>query len=109
TSRKNVKVTSERKYGASPATMARSMYSNDDPSRHTTTSGRDGQRYVRPLTERPRTASAPRQQGFANLRDDREIRMDDVGDLVFGGLRHERLRDRLGEPVVGHHPFTDLG
>src|SRR5207247_4122170 len=93
----------------SPAAMARSMYSTDDPSRHKTTGGRDVQRYVRPLTERPRTASAPRQQGFANLRDDREIRIDDVGDLVLGGLPHERLRAALGQPVVGHQPSLELG
>src|SRR4051794_15916811 len=44
TMRKNFRPVSERRYGATPAAMARSMYSNADPSRQTTTVGRAGQR-----------------------------------------------------------------
>ena len=44
TSRKNFGPKSDRRYGATPAAIAPSMYSNADPSRHTTTTGRDGQR-----------------------------------------------------------------
>ena len=50
------------RYGAIPAAIARSMYSNAEPSRQTTTTGRRGQRYTRPLTVRRRasiSASAP--------------------------------------------------
>ena len=43
TSRKNFELTSERRYGATPAAIARSMYSNAEPSRQTTTSGLAGQ------------------------------------------------------------------
>ena len=56
TSLKNLRPASDRRYGATPAAIARSMYSNDEPSRQTTTTGRAGQRYVRPLTATARTS-----------------------------------------------------
>src|SRR5471030_636637 len=62
TRRKNFRPDSERRYGATPAAIARSTYSNAEPSRQTTTTGRAGHRYVRPLTATARTsisASAP--------------------------------------------------
>ena len=44
TSRKDGRILRDPRYGATPAAIARSMYSIADPSRHTTTAGRAGQR-----------------------------------------------------------------
>src|SRR5262245_30803475 len=55
-----------------------------------------------------RRRSPPRQRRLADLGDNREVRIDDVGDFVLRGLPHERLRAAFSEPIVGHQPSLQL-
>src|SRR5258705_7362510 len=49
--------------------------------------------------------SLSRNQALADLGDDREVRIDDVGDFVFECLSHERVGAAFGEAVIGNQPF----
>src|SRR5882724_1942820 len=63
---------------------------------------------ISPDHAQSKTGLASREGRLADLRDDREVGVDDVGDLVLRGLPHERLRAALGEAVVGHQPALQL-
>jgi hypothetical protein len=45
---------------------------------------------------------------FPKLGDDCEVRIDDVGDLVFDGLSHQHRRGALVESVIAHQPSQQL-
>src|SRR5438046_5453374 len=50
-----------------------------------------------------------RQDVLANLSNNREVGVDDVGDLVFRGLPHEGRRAALREAVIRREPPVQLG
>ena len=50
----------------------------------------------------------PGNEALADLRHDREVRIDNVRNLVLEGLTHERVGAPFGEAVVGDQPFLHV-